>query len=280
MLHASMIVVGDEILGGYVTDTNSPWLADRLRVHGVPFERVHVVPDEMSAIDEAVQAELARSRPRVVFTSGGIGSTPDDLTYEAVAASLGRGLVEDPRIAARIERALDWSREQGLDVDEAFTWHLMRMARIPEGSRLLLRDRGWAPGIAVDLDGGSDADEGCTVVILPGVPREFRAIVSETVEPELLAARNEVPTVEELTHRLPESALNTTFVAVQDTYPQVKLGSYPGRPMMVRLTGPYDEVRGAAAMVRRTLDAIESTPAGQRIAAAWAVRHADPEEES
>ncbi len=86
MLEASVVVIGDEILSGYVHDANSGWLAERLRVHGVPLTRVSVVPDEHEAIDEALQAELARSRPRLIITSGGIGSTPDDLTYEAVAA--------------------------------------------------------------------------------------------------------------------------------------------------------------------------------------------------
>jgi molybdopterin-biosynthesis enzyme MoeA-like protein len=58
LLAASIIVIGDEILGGYVTDTNSPWLAERLRLHGVPLSRVHVVPDTADAIDEALQLEL------------------------------------------------------------------------------------------------------------------------------------------------------------------------------------------------------------------------------
>lgn len=280
MLHASMLVVGDEILGGYVTDTNSPWLADRLRAHGVPFERVHVVPDDAEAIDEALTAELARRRPRVVFTSGGIGSTPDDLTYEAVAASLGRELVEEPEIASRIERALDWSRDQGLDVTEEFAWHLGRMARIPEGSRLLFRDRGWAPGVAVDIDGGCEVDGGSTVVVLPGVPREFRAIVTDSVEPSLLAGRNDVPAVEELTHHFPESALNATFVRMQAAFPEVKLGSYPGNPMLVRLSGPPEQVRGAATIVHEAIDALASGPAGERLAAAWSQRHAATEDES
>ena len=120
MLEASLVVIGDEILGGYVTDTNSPWVADRLREHGVPLTRVQVVPDDAAAIDEALQLELARGRPRLVMTCGGIGSTPDDITYEAVAASLGRPLVEHPDIVARLEDVLEWSRKQDLEVTDSF----------------------------------------------------------------------------------------------------------------------------------------------------------------
>lgn len=268
MLEASMIVVGDEILGGYVTDTNSPWLADRLRAEGVPFTRVHVVPDSVAAIDEALQAELARARPRVIVTSGGIGSTPDDLTYEAVAASLGRELVEDPVIGERIAGAIDWSRQQGLEITETFSWHLHRMARIPAGSNLLLREGGWAAGVAVDVDGGSEAG-GATVVILPGVPSEFRALVEHAVEPALLRGRNVVPTVAEIEHGLPESALNPMFVELMQRWPDVKLGSYPGRPMLVRLSGEPEVVAAAEAFTRDAIDALSASSAGKRTVAAW-----------
>jgi molybdenum cofactor synthesis domain-containing protein len=281
VLEASIVVIGDEILGGYVTDANSPWLADRLRLHGVPLTRVHVVPDEFEAIDEALQAELARSRPRVVLTTGGIGSTPDDITYEAIAASLGRALVEDPVIAERIDQALRWTQAQGVDVDEAFEWHLKRMARVPEGTRLLLDGAGWTPGLAVDVDGGSDGD-GATIVILPGVPHLLRTIIEDVVEPSLLLGRNVPPTVVEVEHGFPESALNLTFVELIDRYPDVKLGSYPGDPMLVRLSGDADEVAGAERLVRGALEELEASPAGARLQQAWTrrlARHEDSSEE-
>ena len=282
MLEASVVVIGDEILGGYVSDANSGWLADRLRAHGVPLTRVHVVPDEMDAIDEALQAELARSRPRLVLTSGGIGSTPDDITYEAVAASLGRDLVEDPLIAERIDGALAWTREQGVEVTEAFEWHLKRMARVPWGSRLLMHEAGWAPGVAVDVDGGMD-DDGATVVVLPGVPTQLRGIVTRAIEPQLLAGRNDVPTVVEIPHGLPESALNLTFADLLERHPDVKLGSYPGDPMLVRLTGTEPDVAAAEGLVRGAIEDLESSPEGARLMAAWARRQgrapAEPEED-
>lgn len=258
MLAASMLVIGDEILGGYTQDTNSPWLAQRLRVHGVPLERVHVVPDTPEAIDEALQAELARARPRIVVTSGGIGSTPDDLTYEAVAASLGRDLVEDPVISERVADVLERSRRQGHEVSEAIAWHLGRMARIPAGSRVLLRDGGWTTAVTVDVDGGSDAG-GATVVVLPGMPPEFRVLIEQTVEPALLAGRNEPPTVVEIEHTLPESALNLAFVHLTEAWPQVKLGSYPGRPMIVRLSGDRGEVTQAEAYVTAQIEALNAS---------------------
>jgi len=271
VLSASMLVIGDEILGGFVTDTNSPWLADRLRHHGVPLERVHVVPDTPAAIAEALNAELARSRPRVIVTSGGIGSTPDDLTYEAIAAALARPVVEDPTLAATMRGILERTREAGFETSAEFFDHLMRMARIPTGSRLMARTDGWTPAVCVDVDGGADAPDGggATVVILPGVPSEFRALMTDAIEPRLLADRNEVPAVTELTHRFPESLLNVTFAELGRRFPTVKLGSYPGRPMIVRLTGPAPAVADAAALVRAALDGLEADPASSRLPARW-----------
>jgi molybdenum cofactor synthesis domain-containing protein len=274
VLEASMIVVGDEILGGYVTDTNSPLLARLLRDHGVVLRCVHVVGDDEAAIDEALTLELARSRPRLVVTSGGIGSTPDDLTFEAVAASLGRDLVIDPTIGAKVDGALAWSRTQGFDVTDRFAWHLFRMARIPAGSRLLERPGGWAPGVLVDVDGGLDAD-GATVVILPGVPSEFEALLTEAVVPALVEGRNPHPHVTELTHHYPESVLNLAFVEVMERYPDVKLGSYPGHPSIVRLSGPRSQVEAAADRIAEVLSQLDASEAGQRLAAVAAERAAE-----
>ena len=264
MLAASMLVIGDEILGGFVTDTNSPWLADRLRPLGVPLERVHTVPDDADAIGQALHAELARSRPRVIVTSGGIGSTPDDITYESVAAALGRELVLDPTLAAAMRGVVERTRERGFAVTEAYVDHVMRMARIPAGSRLMAREGGWTPAVCVDVDGGADAPDGsgATVVVLPGVPAEFRALLGEAVEPALLAGRNPVPHVIELTHAYSESLLNETFVAMQVRHPEVKLGSYPGRPMIVRLSGPEGEVAAAAGLVRDALAVLDAVASG------------------
>lgn len=270
-IEVSMIVIGDEILGGYVTDQNSPWLAKQLQSHGVPLTWVHVVPDDLGAIDEAIQTELARPRPRLILTSGGIGSTPDDITFEAVAASLGLNVVEHAGLSARLDGIVDRTRELGYDVNDDFIWHLKRMARIPEGSRLLQHRDSWVPAIAIDVEGGSNV-EGATVVILPGVPAEFRRLLREVVEPTLIAGRNPIPTVVEIEHAYPESVLNLTFVELEDRYPNVQLGSYPGDPMIVRLTGPAEEVAGAEALVREALERLDATPAGVRLAAAWSRR--------
>lgn len=277
LLRASIIIIGDELLGGFVRDSNTHFLARRLRAHGVPLDRVHVVPDEFDDIDDVLQQELARARPRLVLTTGGIGSTPDDITFEAVARSLGRPVEEEPVIVERLEGALAWTRAQGLAVDEATERQFFRMARVPAGA-ILVRG-GWAPAVQVDVDGGIDAPDGATIVILPGVPSQTRDLVTNGVEPDLLAGRNPAWTVEEVHHGFPESVLNPVFLRLGREHPDVKLGSYPGSPMVVRLQGTPEDVAAAAAFVRTEVDALMATPGGARVAAAWRARLADTEDD-
>lgn len=278
-LLASIIVIGDEILGGFVQDTNSGWLAARLHAHGVTLSGIITVPDDIPAIEEALQRELHRGRPRLVLTTGGIGSTPDDLTYEAVARGLGRELQVEPEMARRIGVAVSWTQGHGLDVDKEFVDHLMRMARVPTGATLLRRSGGWTPGVRVDVDGGVDAEEGATIVILPGVPSELQAIFQEVAEPELLAGRGQRQTVAELAHGFPESLLNRCFARLAERYPDVRIGSYPGMPMLVRLRGRPEQVAPALAYLRSYIHELESEPGGQRLQAAWTERQNAAERE-
>ena len=270
-LRASILVIGDELLGGFVQDTNSHWLAQRLRDHAVPLDRVQTVPDEFDDIDEALSAELARSRPRLVLTTGGIGSTPDDITFEAIAASLGRDTAEEPTIAERLRGALDWTRSQGVELDDEAERQFLRMSRVPAGATLLPTS-GWAPALRVDVDGGCEDDGGATIIVLPGVPSQMRELVSTGVEPALLADRNEPWEVVEFTHGYPESLLNPVFLLLDREHPRVKVGSYPGSPMIVRLQGTRDDLAAAAPLVQRAIDELDDSEGGRRIRTAWAGR--------
>ncbi|MBA2577152.1 MAG: competence/damage-inducible protein A [Euzebyaceae bacterium] len=271
-LRVSVLVIGDEILGGFVQDTNSGWIAQRLQRVGVPLDRIVTVPDESEAVAQALQTELERARPRVVLTSGGIGSTPDDLTLEAVAASLGLPLVTEPEIDRRITQALRWSAGRGAGVTDEHERSMRRMAQVPEGARLLTGGEGLAPGIAVDVDGGSATPGGATIVILPGVPAELRRIMVEGVEPELLAGRGIPLHVAELTHGYPESTLNPILNRLVAEYPDVHVGSYPGSECLIRLKGPRPRVEEAMALVADYVATLDRTPSNAALRTAWQQR--------
>src|SRR5437016_2725986 len=93
-LSAAAVVIGNEILSGKVTDTNSPFLATELRTLGVSLRRIVVIPDEIDVI--AAEVGSCSAQHDVVFTSGGVGPTHDDVTIEGVARGLGRRVVRHP----------------------------------------------------------------------------------------------------------------------------------------------------------------------------------------
>src|SRR5262245_32637313 len=99
-LSAGIIVIGNAILSGKVTDTNAPFLARELRALGVDLRRILTVPDELDEIAAAVREFGPRFD--VVFTSGGVGPTHDDVTMEGIARGLGRRAIRHPSIAARL----------------------------------------------------------------------------------------------------------------------------------------------------------------------------------
>ena len=271
-LRVSIIVIGDEILGGFVQDTNSAWMAQRLQTLGFPLDRVVTVPDSFEAIDEALATELARSRPRLLLTSGGIGSTPDDVTFEAVARHLGVDLRLEPTINERISAALDWTAEQGMDVTDGHERSMRKMAMVPSTAYLLPGAPGFVPGVAVDVDGGVEADGGATVIVMPGVPGQLRRIFDDGIEPHVLAGRGEPQHVAEVRHPYPESTLNPVLERLVAEFPDVHLGSYPGTESIVRLKGDKERVEAAMALVVAYLDELARDPAAARLAEAWQSR--------
>lgn len=271
-LHVSIVVIGDEILGGFVRDTNSGWLAGRLHALGIPLDRIVTVPDDAAAIDEALQTELARLRPRVVLTSGGIGSTPDDLTIESVAASLGLGLRIEPEINAWITRALEWTTAQGAEIDPEHERAMRKMARVPEGAWLLPGVGGITPGIAVNVDGGCHAKGGATIVIMPGVPSELKRIMRQGVEPSLLHDRGSPLHVAEIRHGYPESTLSPLLDRIAVEYGDLHVGSYPARECVIRLKGPTKRVEQAMDVIRAFLSELDARPSSHRLRAVWVAR--------
>lgn len=265
---ASIVVIGDEILDGFVRDANAGWLAGRLHALGIPLDRIAVVPDTDDAIAEALAAETARSRPRVIFTSGGVGTTPDDRTMAAVAAFLGVGLVEEPTLRAMVDRILERLRGRGYDVDAAQHDALAKLARVPSGARPVTGPDGTgAPSARIDLDGGPAAG-GVALVVLPGVPGQFRDLVGH-LETTLLAGLGvEVRTVE-LTHPYPESVLTPVLTDLDRRRPEVRIGSYPGPECTLRVQGPPATVDAVVAELRAEIDRLGADPAMRRLAEQW-----------
>src|SRR5207248_8048074 len=119
---AGIILVGNEILSGKTVDANAAYLCRELRELGVEVRRIAVIPDEVALIAEEVAA-FSKAFD-LVFTSGGVGPTHDDVTIEGVARALGVPVVRHPELVALLER---YYRDKLTDA-------ALRMAEIPGGA--------------------------------------------------------------------------------------------------------------------------------------------------
>jgi len=200
-LGAGIVVIGNEILSGKTVDSNSAFLARELRQLGVALKRVTVIPDELDVIAETVRD--FHSMFDLVFTSGGVGPTHDDITIEGVARALGRRVIVHPVLESKIREYLN-----GRPANAA---HL-KMAETPEGAELLMDDRLRFPTIKLE-----------NIYILPGIPeilqQKFLALKERfVVDPYYLKViyTNEI-----------ESTIAVHLNETLREYPELLLGSYP-----------------------------------------------------
>ncbi len=169
-----LITIGDELLLGFTIDTNAAFLARELAPIGVEIVRRTTVGDAVGAIVAAVREALDRTG--AVITTGGLGPTSDDLTKPAIATLFGRTLRLDEETYARL--AARW-RARGLP--EPIPAPNRQQAMVPEGARLLTNNHGSAPGVWLE------DDRGRWVALLPGIPREMRAMTTDGLVPVLRA---------------------------------------------------------------------------------------------
>jgi len=244
---SAAVVVGNELVQGHTPDTNTHWLAQRLYSLGYPLQRIHTVPDEREEIVRSIQHEMADSA-RFVFVGGGIGPTPDDRTLEALGAALDRPLVLDEGAAAHIQIRIDWLHGIGRLPTREMSEANRRMAVVPEGSLVLNNPVGMAPGLDIALDGGRH------IFVLPGVPREFKAIFDEEIAPRYLGDGRPHIVEEVHFHLAIEAQFWTVLRNLETDFPDLTIGSYPQPErghLIIRISGADpDRVREAADAVR------------------------------
>ena len=116
---AAIVIIGDEILKGQIQDTNTIHLTKELHTCGIKVKRAVVLPDD---IDEIAQEVLVLSQKfTYVFTSGGVGPTHDDVTFEAIAKAFNEELIISPEIRQVLEQ--HFKKE---DLNE----YVMKMAKV------------------------------------------------------------------------------------------------------------------------------------------------------
>lgn len=198
---AAALLIGNELLSGKVEDRNLAPLAATLRALGIRLERAAVVGDERAQIGAEVRA--LSERHDVVFTSGGVGPTHDDVTLEGVAAGFGVAMVVHPHLAALLRGVYG----AGCTPD-----HLL-MARVPVGSELKESpDVKW-PTVVMR-----------NVWIMPGVPELFR--MKLVIVREHLVGPSRIVSRALFTH-MDETDLKPLLDRVVAGHASIEIGSYP-----------------------------------------------------
>jgi nicotinamide-nucleotide amidase len=241
MRTASVLAVGSELLGTSRVDTNSLWLTGELEAIGIRVARKACVGDGCD--DLLAELGFALARAPLLLVTGGLGPTADDRTKEAVAALLGRRLLRDEQILARLRER--W-RHRGREMPEVNA----KQADVIEGAAVLPNRWGTAPAYLVE-------DAGRTLVLLPGVPREMKAIFAESVLPCLTRGGLTAGVLRRVLKvvGLGESAVEELVRPVYAAHPENDVTILAAAPGEVQL---HFAARGTPDEANAILDAIEA----------------------
>jgi molybdenum cofactor synthesis domain-containing protein len=232
-----ILAIGDELLSGHTVDTNSNWLAQRLRQTPYPVRRMVVLGDLEDDIVEAVAAASAGGASRV-FCCGGLGPTPDDRTVAALARAFEVPLQEDQQTLERIRHRTARLFEEGRLCSPEPNPGNRKMALVPAGAVVLRNPAGSAPPLAIPLPSTAEPR---WLLVVPGVPRELMATVEEEIIPVFCAGDSALVYGEHSFTGIAESQFFPLLTQLALEHPRVRFGSYPqARPgdVVIRACAP------------------------------------------
>ena len=239
-VEAELISTGSELLSGRTVNRHAQTLGAALAPLGYRLVRDTTLPDDIDAIAAALEASWGRVD--IVFVSGGLGPTCDDITRDAVAQVLGRRVVHDERaLAALEERYRGWGR--------VMTEAARRQALVVEGAEVLPNPVGAAPGERIE-------HEGKLLFILPGPPAEFAAVLEQGILPWLQARHG-------VLEPAPERIFQTCGIGESDLVTLFEEEGFPGEGLDVAYcAGPG---RVEVRLTSRTADAAAVDHAAARL---------------
>jgi len=199
---AAILVIGDEILSGRTADTNGNTIARFLTPLGIDLKEIRVVGDVEEAIVSALN--VLRRTHELVFTTGGIGPTHDDITADAVAKAFDVGIGYHPQAYALLEARYPPGQ---------FNEMRKRMARVPFGASLVANPVSVAPGFHIG-----------NVYVLAGVPMVMQAML-EAIAAELPRGQKVLSLT--LEANVAEGTIAAGLQQLQKAYPDIAIGSYP-----------------------------------------------------
>ncbi|GGX85288.1 competence/damage-inducible protein A [Massilia dura] len=214
-----LIIVGDEILSGKRVDAHLPKVVQLLAARGLQLGWAEYIGDDPARITATLRRTFASGD--IVFSTGGIGATPDDHTRQAAAAALGRPLLLHPQGAENIrQRVLQVARDEGREADLNAPDNLQRlkMAEFAEGAELIPNPYNNVAGFSL----GSHH-------FVPGFPVMAWPMIEWVLDTHYAHLFNRAPHTEQavLVYEVAESALTPLMVEIEATWPRVKVFSLP-----------------------------------------------------
>jgi len=220
-LKFEILTIGNELLIGKILNTNAYWLSKRITSLGGRVTRIITIGDDVNEISSTIRDCLAR-KPDFIITVGGLGPTFDDKTLEGVAHALNLRL-EVNREALDMVRmkyeSLGRIRGEKIELTPA----RIKMATLPEKAKPIKNPVGTAPGVLLEVDG-------VTIICLPGVPEEMKAIFEEHISP-IIRERSKLVFYEKSLRleNIYESDLAPIIDQVLSINPRVYIKSHPKR---------------------------------------------------
>ena len=236
-MNVEIIVIGDELLIGQVTDTNSGWIARELNHIGWEVTEITTVRDRSREITDALNSSFGRVD--VVLMTGGLGPTKDDITKQTLCDYFGGKLVFDESVFANVEAIF---RRRKLTMNDS----TRNQAYVPNMCTVIQNPVGTAPVMWFERNGK-------VLVSMPGVPTEMKTVMKEVVISRL---REYFQDHSSILHRtclvkdFTESRLSETLSDFEAQLPACIKLAYLPTPGVIRLrltargdeTGGYTEV--------------------------------------
>jgi molybdopterin-biosynthesis enzyme MoeA-like protein len=225
-------------------------MAKRIVKYGHKLKRITTIEDDIGTISRTLQTVLKR-KPDMVFTTGGLGPTFDDMTLAGIAKGLNRDLELNQHAYNSIKRAYEHAFKRGILKLEGMTKEREKMSYLPQGSIPLPNIRGTAPGVKLK--------EGKTsIFILPGVPSEMKAIFLNVIKPILKEKRGKFVEKGLFFMGIGESQIAPYTTKLEEKYSQLWIKTHPriGLSLEVELSITGFNVENGDEIAEQALDEI------------------------
>lgn len=243
-MQAEIIAIGDEILIGQTIDTNSSFIATQLNLNGISVRQKRVIADDAEAIKNALDSIFPDTQ--LVFMTGGLGPTKDDITKKTLLEYFGGEMVFHPSIYEHIENLFASFGRKPSELNRG-------QAYLPDSCTPVLNHAGTAPGMRFEKNG-------VYYFSTPGVPYETQQLVEKQIVPWIRENLTKGTVVHKtiLTQGVAESDLADKLESFEDQLPSsVKLAYLPSAGMVkLRLTSYEGDENEARAAVEREAEKI------------------------